>query len=169
MKITNEWLKEQLACVYGYKWSQRQTDRELKPFIDALLKNDHWDWANWVVTHAMTHAQKIQYAVFAAEQVIKIYEDKYPDDNRPRKAIEAAKEYLKNPSNAATKAAKAANDAAANAAANAATYATYATYAANAATYATYATYAAYAAKDKMRLTIITHGVDLLEKGRVGE
>ena len=36
-------------------------------------------------------------AVYAAEQVIDIFEKKYPDDQRPRKAIEAAKEWLKNP------------------------------------------------------------------------
>ena len=45
----------------------------------------------------MNKTQKVQYAIFAAEQVIDIYEKKYPDDLRPRKAIEAAKSYLDNP------------------------------------------------------------------------
>jgi len=57
----------------------------------------------------MSKMQKVQYAVFAAEQVIDIYEKKYPDDERPRKAIKAAKDYLKSPS----KKTKAAADAAA--------------------------------------------------------
>jgi uncharacterized protein (UPF0147 family) len=139
MKITNEWLKEQSACVDGYKWSQGQDERELKPFCHALISADHFDWANWVVTHAMTHGQRIQYAVFAAEQVIKIYEDVYPDDTRPRNAIEAAKRCIgvKEAAEAAARAAEAAAEAA-EAAAGA-------------------------DAKDKMRLTIINYGMSLLE------
>ena len=53
---------------------------------------------------------KVAFAVLCAEAVIKIYEDKYPNDNRPRKAIDAAKAYLKNPSAHAAHAAYAAAD-----------------------------------------------------------
>ena len=53
---------------------------------------------------------KVAFAILCAEAVIKIYEDKYPNDDRPRKAIEAAKNYLKIPSTyAAYAAAHAAN------------------------------------------------------------
>ena len=45
----------------------------------------------------MNKNQKVQYAIFAAEKVIYLFENKYPDDGRPRKAIEAAKKYVKNP------------------------------------------------------------------------
>jgi hypothetical protein len=40
----------------------------------------------------------IRYAVYAAEQVIDIFEKKYPKNKRPRESIQAAKRYLKNPS-----------------------------------------------------------------------
>ena len=40
----------------------------------------------------------VQYAVFAAEQVIDLFEQKYPDDKRPREAIEAAKKCIDDPS-----------------------------------------------------------------------
>ena len=77
-------------------------------------------------------------AIYAAEQVLKIYEDKYPNDNRPHDAIKAAKAYLKDSNkknqDAAAYAANAAANAAAYAAANAAANAAYA--AANAAAYA---------------------------------
>jgi len=44
-----------------------------------------------------------------AEKALPVWEEKYPKDMRPRKAIEAAKEWLKNPSaNAASDAADAA-------------------------------------------------------------
>ena len=57
-------------------------------------------------------------AVFAAEQVIEIFESARPGDDRPRKAIEAAKAWLAD------------HSANARAAANAAAYAAYAAYAA---------------------------------------
>ena len=40
-------------------------------------------------------------AIEFAEKVLPIWEGKYPEDMRPRKAIEAAKEWLSNPSDAA--------------------------------------------------------------------
>jgi hypothetical protein len=77
---------------------------------------------------------RIVFAILCAESVLSVFEDKYPQDNRPRLAIQAAKYYLQNKNNAAD-AARAA-DAAAYAAA----------YAADAAAYA--AAYAADAAAD---------------------
>ena len=55
-------------------------------------------------------------AIYAAELVIDIFEKEYPNDKRPRNAIEAAKNYLKNPSRAARAAAWAAAGAAGDAA-----------------------------------------------------
>jgi hypothetical protein len=79
-------------------------------------------------------------AVYAAEQVIGLFEKNRPGDERPRKAIDAAKTWLADPSAAAY--AYADDDAAAAAAAYA--YAAYAYAAAAAAAAAAYA-YAAYA------------------------
>ena len=90
---------------------------------------------DWYIDDKKRRRVQVQFAVLCAESVLHIYENQYPDDNRPRKAIEAAQNYLKKPSNAA---------------ANAAAYAAYAAYAAgNAAAYAAYAAgnAAAYAAK----------------------
>lgn len=56
---------------------------------------------------------QIQFAVLCAEAVLRFYEDKYTNDERPRKAIQAAKKYLKKPSKAAADAAYAAAYAAA--------------------------------------------------------
>ena len=69
-------------------------------------------------------------AIYAAELVIEYYETKYPTDDRPRKAIEAAKAYLAHPTKDA---AYAASYAAARAAARAADAAYAAAYAADAA------------------------------------
>ena len=92
----------------------------------------------------------IAFAILCAEAVLKIYEDEYPNNDCPRKAIEAAKEYLKNPSaRAAAYAADAAAYAAAyaaDAAADAADAAADAADAADAARAARAAAYAAHAA-----------------------
>jgi len=51
--------------------------------------------------------EKLSLAIQCAERVLFIWEEKFPDDNRPRKAIEAAKAYLANPTKENKKAASA--------------------------------------------------------------
>ncbi|MFA5724140.1 MAG: putative immunity protein, partial [Candidatus Pacearchaeota archaeon] len=85
------------------------------------------------------------YAIYCAEAVLSIYEEQYPNDDRVRKCIEAAKTCFKNPSKenrdkAYSDAADTDADAYAANAATAAGYAATAAYAANATAY-----YAAYA------------------------
>ena len=126
MKITKEWLKEKDACSEGFKWWLKHKESNPEKLALKLLKAEHFGWASWMLTKCFDKTQNVKYAVFAAEQVIGIYEAKYPDDNSPRKAIEAAKAYLNNPT----------ADAA------------YAAYAADAAYAAARAAYAAYAAAD---------------------
>ena len=90
-----------------------------------------------MIQKSVNQKQAIKVAIFSAELVIDIYEKKYPEDKRPRQAIEAAKAYLKKPNEANKSAANAAAYAAANAAyaaVNVAAYvAAYAAYAADAA------------------------------------
>src|SRR3990167_4495114 len=69
----------------------------IKKIIKTMMKHDHHADANWLIVRFMSHKQKVQYAIFAVEQVLWIYEKKYPKDDRPRKAIEAAKVWLGNP------------------------------------------------------------------------
>jgi len=153
MKITNEWLEECGACTDGKNWWAGQKEKNGIKVCRKLLKLEKYNWFQWLVIRLMTHEQKVAWAIFCAEQVIEIYEKKYPEDQRPRQAIEAAKTWLKDPSEKNKNAAYAADAAyaayaayaadVAYAAANAA-YAADAAYAATAATYA--ADYAAYAA-----------------------
>jgi len=74
-----------------------------------------WSDMKIVKIYEWKKEDSVRLAIFAAELVIDIFEKKYPNDKRPREAIEAAKNWLKNPT--ARAAARAAN--AANAAANA--------------------------------------------------
>ena len=118
-----------------------------------------WNWRK---------EDSVELAIYAAEMVIHIFEDKNPSDDRPRKAIEAAKSWLAGKSNAyAYAAVDAAYDSTSNAAANAAAYAyaaakaayanaaaysaaNAAAYAANAAAYAAYAAAADKSVTDKI-------------------
>src|SRR3972149_3249413 len=93
----------------------------------------------WFLSNTEKKRVAVKFAVACAKAVLPIFEDKFPKDLRPRKAIEAAKKYLRN-KNAYT--AADATYTAANAAYAAAD--AYATNATNAA--ATYAANTAYAA-----------------------
>ena len=151
MKITKEWLKEKGACDSGFEWFIKQKETDGVEVVKKLITENKLLWANWLIVRIMDYKQYVSYAVFAAEQVIDIYEKRYPKDKRPRQAIEAAKKCIEDPSEENKKAAAAAAAAAAYAAADAA---------ADAAAYA-----AAYAAADayKMKIKILEYGLKLLK------
>ena len=46
------------------------------------------------ITDTQMHRIRIRFAILCAESVLKYFTDKCPNDDRPKKAIEAAKEYL---------------------------------------------------------------------------
>ena len=72
------------------------------------MKEDHFDYANWLLCKVFSKKQRVQYAIYAAMLVLHIFEDERPNDKRPRKAIEAAEAYLKNPCKETKDAARAA-------------------------------------------------------------
>ena len=150
LKITTEFLQSINACQSGKDWVEEYEDKDPVAVIKHLVADDKWNWANWLIVRVMDYKQYVGYAIFAAEQVIDLYEKKYPADKRPREAIEAAKKCVKNPTDK--------NKAAADAAADAAHAAADAAYAAHAAADAAYVAYAA------MKTKIINYGISLLEK-----
>ena len=122
MKITKEFLKEKSACSGGVAWFLEQKETDALKVLKKLIEQEKMDWANWLIVTVMTRPQYLAYAIYAAEQVIDIFEKQYPDDKRPRLAIQAAKAVLGNDTRAARAAAWEAWDAgdAARAAAGAA-------------------------------------------------
>ena len=108
-------------------WSHKNIQEEIKDF---------------------THVEKVGLAVFCVEKAIGIFESKHSNDNRPRLVIEAAKEFIKNPTEenkkkciAVAHAVLAAADAVADTVAHAVAYAADAV--AHAVAHAAYAAYAA--------------------------
>ena len=140
-------------CCSGFHASTRAIDAmqyvpcEILALVEVrgkhLKQNDKQCWSEMRVVRAYRWEKpdNVAMAIYAAELAIGEYEKRCPDDKRPRQAIEAAKAWLKNPTEenrAAAHAASYAADAAADAAAHAA-YAAYAAYAASAASAAAYA------------------------------
>lgn len=91
-----KWIIEWCPCGAVVKWWDWS---ELHPIrlIEKLIAADKLDWANWAMARLLGKRDRIRYAIYAAEKVLAIHEQKYPTDDRPRKAIEAAKNYLESP------------------------------------------------------------------------
>lgn len=51
----------------------------------------------WYIDKEKRKRVAVTFVVKCAEAVLKVFEDKYPDDDSPRKVIEVVKEYLENP------------------------------------------------------------------------
>ena len=143
MKITKEWLSEKSACEDGMDWFDRFGKSDSVLVMEGLLSESKLDWANWLIVRLLNRKDKIRYAIFAAEQVISLFEKKCPKDKRPRNAIDAAKAVLKKD----TKETRAAAMAAALAAGDAAWAAAMA------------------AAGDEMKEKIVRYGLKLHKKG----
>jgi len=143
MKITAKWLKEKRVCRKGMAWWRENGCEDPRDLLDTLIDSDREDWARWLVSKMLTHSQCVVWTIEGAEAVLPIYEDECPGDNRPRKAIQTAKDGLAG--RATIDQVRAAADDATDAA-NAA-YAAEAAYAVEAASAATYCAYAVYAAE----------------------
>ena len=95
-----------VLCRYGFHCSEKPLDA-LKYVAGSVLAMvevggvsatgiDKSCWQRMRIVQAWRWDEKdnARLAIFAAEQVLPIFEKEYPEDPRPRKAIEAAKEYV---------------------------------------------------------------------------
>jgi branched-subunit amino acid aminotransferase/4-amino-4-deoxychorismate lyase len=167
--ITIKLLHNLGACSEGIDWFQNQKETRADKVINALMKANKFDWANWLIVRLMSHKNQVRYAVYAAELVLPIFKKKYPKDKRPRKAIQTTKRWLKSPTEENRIAAYAI---AASYAANVAYAAYCAVYAVTAAAdvFVTSADAASYAAADaaknkkETREKIIKYGLKLIKQ-----
>jgi hypothetical protein len=102
MEITKEFLKEKDICGEVFEWFCNQNETDLTKIVNKLLEKDRFDEANRLIIKLLNKDKQKKYAIHAAESVLFIFEDEYPDDKRLRNAINIAKEHLKNKSAAAT-------------------------------------------------------------------
>jgi hypothetical protein len=107
MKLTREMITAHHPCTDGLLWYDKHGCDDLrKTLIDVNVVNPRW--ASWLYIRLMSKPQRVELAIFAAEQVLPIFERKYTEDKRPFKAIEAAKNWLIKQNDAAAYAAAAA-------------------------------------------------------------
>jgi hypothetical protein len=177
MKLTKDMLLKMNACTPGFDWFNQQNETDVGKLIQLAIDNlsdKTFSYANWGIARLLARQDKIRYAVFAAELVLPVFEEKYPDDDRPRKAIATAKAVIEDDSEENRKrtadAARAAYAYVAAYAADAAAAAAAAAYAAARAAYAAYAADAAanaanaasHAKKKEFQKKILEYGKSLL-------
>lgn len=96
MKITKQFLEKWHACSEGVEWVLSQNTDDAITLVNRLIEHN-LGWANWLVVRCLEPRRgQLRYAIYAAESVIGIFEEKYPNDTRPRLAVDAAKKVLKN-------------------------------------------------------------------------
>jgi hypothetical protein len=159
-------------CAEAVKWIKRLPETET--LQTAWLKCERGDWMLWLAgrvcgeVNTLGHRKMTAAKCRCARLVLHIFEDEFPGDLRPRRAIESAEAYAGGATYDRADAAYAANDAgAAHAAdyadaANAA-YAAYAAAAAHAADYAA-ADYAAAADAADSRAAMLARCADEVRK-----
>jgi len=188
MKITKQWLESHGACQEGVEWVETLDTQDHAEIVEIAIDSGDMELmkhCNWGLARLMSREQRIKYAIYAAESVLHIFEEAYPEDKRPREAIEVAKGGLDGSVTAASadaaawaarasaRAADAAYDAAASArdAASAAALAVWTSFAASA---AASASAAAGSARDAARAAaadssampgILRYGIKLIGEG----
>ena len=108
-KITFKWLEDVDACEDGVEYYKTLGETDLFRLIERGIEDSELDYCNWLIARCMDHKQALRYALYAAESVLHMYEDAYPDDNRPRMAIESVKAVIKRDSRKNREAAHAAS------------------------------------------------------------
>ena len=109
--VVGKWYKvdgELEICKRGFHASKNIIDAMVYVDAEVLAKvqvrgksivqedKECWSEMKLVKTYKWKKKDSVSLAIFAAEKVLKNFEKKYPKDKRPRQAIEAAKNVLKN-------------------------------------------------------------------------
>jgi len=99
METSARLLKKMGVCSEGVDWFRENYGTKTVNAVDAvrlsLRQGKHSD-CNWFLSTALNRENKIRYACYAAKQVLEIFEEQYPNEKRPRQAINAALKCIKN-------------------------------------------------------------------------
>ena len=97
-KISMKVLKKKKACKDAIRYFEKIASLQeysLEEVIDHLLEKEKYNWAGWLISRMLNKKKNVMFAVFSARLALHLFEKEYPDDDRPRKAIEAAERYVK--------------------------------------------------------------------------
>ncbi len=98
MKITEEFLYKFNVHSYDIKLIRENNliGVESPDFIEKLIELDELTMANWFIVRILDKIDCAKYALYAAEQVLPIFKEKYPNDDTPYGAIELIKTHINN-------------------------------------------------------------------------
>jgi hypothetical protein len=75
-RLTVKYLKKIGACKEAVDWVRVQSSNDINVLYKQVLKSkEHLYWANWMLVRLMNKKQRIRYAIYAAIQVLYIYEN----------------------------------------------------------------------------------------------
>jgi len=101
MKITKAWIEKWKPCKDSIRWIKEQDTKDVFKLINRLRKSnieDTDDWLFWAIPRLLkTRENRARLAVYCAELVLPMFERKYPNDKRPRQAIQATKNWINSP------------------------------------------------------------------------
>lgn len=95
METTLRKIKECYPCVRGWKklLSNVNNNLDAKLTIEQILDSNGIEDAVWAL-RAVSDQKKVRlFMCDVAESVLYIFEERYPDDKRPREAIEASRKF----------------------------------------------------------------------------
>ena len=98
MLITTEKIKALKPCRYRFDNFETNYPNYSGSLIEFLaLENITYSDKVWVFVRLADHLQNVQWSVYCAESVLHNFEKLYPDDKRPRLAIEVSQAFILNP------------------------------------------------------------------------
>lgn len=98
MQVTLQQIRDKQPCPGGWKKVQSITDDRDEEFcVSEIIKSNDIADTLWVLKWVIGDEGKVirrTFAIDCALRALPIFESKYPNDKRPRNAIEAAQLYL---------------------------------------------------------------------------
>jgi len=94
MNEVQQFCRDHHPCEEGARFALRH-----KTLAEVWANCERGDWLWWMLRARgpVTKKLSVMVAIACAERVLCVYEAEYPNDNRPRKAIDAARAYLRRP------------------------------------------------------------------------
>lgn len=90
MQLTDQMLIDLRACSDGMAWYRRRGADTVEETVERLLDDEEYTYAIWLLPRMATRRGRRLMACAAARLALPVWEEAYPQDSRPRLAIDAA-------------------------------------------------------------------------------
>ena len=82
---------------FSYVQGEILAEVEVKGKHESQIDKEVWQKMRVVKTYRWNKKDSVLFSIYCARLCLKNFEKEFPDDKRPREAIEAAEKYVKNP------------------------------------------------------------------------